>query len=140
MLGRSLAWPPTIAGLFATIAEPLTRLTRKMARFEWTEEAQQAFDALKKALVETTSLAFPFPYFYIHLQLHRLLVCCRPKCSAVGLVHCASSSARFAVGIVALRCEQCSPIRHRLCNLHRFLMLPTTEAGQTLAPHLCLCR
>ena len=25
---------------FATIAEPLTRLTRKMARFEWTEEAQ----------------------------------------------------------------------------------------------------
>jgi len=44
---------------FATIAEPLTRLTRKMARFEWTEEAQQAFKALKKALVEATSLAFP---------------------------------------------------------------------------------
>jgi len=40
---------------FATIAEPLTRLTRKMARFEWTEEAQQAIEALKKALVE----AFP---------------------------------------------------------------------------------
>jgi len=46
---------------FATIAEPLTRLTRKMARFEWTEEAQQAFNALKKALVEATSLAFPLP-------------------------------------------------------------------------------
>jgi len=44
---------------FATIAERLTRLTRKMARFEWTEEAQQAFEALKKALVEATSLAFP---------------------------------------------------------------------------------
>jgi len=42
---------------FATIAEPLTRLTRKMAGFEWTEEAQQAFDALKKALVE----CFPLP-------------------------------------------------------------------------------
>jgi len=28
---------------FATIAEPLTRLTRKMARFEWSEEAQLAF-------------------------------------------------------------------------------------------------
>jgi len=37
---------------FATIAEPLTRLTHKMARFEWTEKAQQAFDALKQALVE----------------------------------------------------------------------------------------
>jgi len=30
-----------------------------MARFEWTDEAQQAFDALKKALIEETSLAFP---------------------------------------------------------------------------------
>ena len=46
---------------FATIAEPLTRLTRKLARFEWTDEAQQAFDALKKALIEATSLAFPIP-------------------------------------------------------------------------------
>jgi len=46
---------------FATIAEPLTRLNRKMARFEWTEEAQQVFEALKKALVEATSLAFPLP-------------------------------------------------------------------------------
>jgi len=46
---------------FATIAEPLTRLTRKMARFEWTEEAQLSFEALKKALVEATSLAFPVP-------------------------------------------------------------------------------
>jgi len=43
---------------FATIAEPLTRLTRKMARFEWTE---LSFEAVKKALVEATSLAFPVP-------------------------------------------------------------------------------
>jgi len=46
---------------FATIAEPLTRLTRKMARFEWSEEAQLAFETLKKALVEATSLAFTVP-------------------------------------------------------------------------------
>jgi len=32
-----------------------------LARFEWTDEAQQAFDALKKALIEATSLAFPLP-------------------------------------------------------------------------------
>ena len=30
-----------------------------MARFEWSEEAQLAFETLKKALVEATSLAFP---------------------------------------------------------------------------------
>jgi len=47
---------------FATIAEPLTCLTRKMARFEWTEEAQLSFEALKKALVEATFLAFPVPH------------------------------------------------------------------------------
>jgi len=32
-----------------------------MARFEWSDEAQQAFEALEKALVEATSLAFPVP-------------------------------------------------------------------------------
>lgn len=46
---------------FATIAEPLTRLTRKQARFEWSDEAQEAFDSLKRALVDATSLAFPYP-------------------------------------------------------------------------------
>jgi len=47
---------------FATIAEPLTRLTKKFVKFEWTEEAQEAFDALKQALIEASSLAFPFPH------------------------------------------------------------------------------
>jgi len=32
-----------------------------MARFQWSEDAQLAFEALKKALVEATSLAFPVP-------------------------------------------------------------------------------
>jgi len=36
-------------------------LTCKNSRFEWTDESQQAFDALKKALCEATSLTFPFP-------------------------------------------------------------------------------
>ena len=46
---------------FATIAEPLTRLTRKQARFEWGDEAQGAFDSLKQALMDASSLAFPYP-------------------------------------------------------------------------------
>ena len=46
---------------FALIAEPLTRLTRKQTRFEWSDEAQEAFEKLKKALAEATSLAFPYP-------------------------------------------------------------------------------
>ena len=46
---------------FATLAEPLTRLTRKQIRFEWSDEEQKAFDALKQALIESTTLAFPHP-------------------------------------------------------------------------------
>ena len=45
---------------FATIAEPVTRLTRKQTRFVWTSEAQEAFDKLKQALIDATSLAFPY--------------------------------------------------------------------------------
>ena len=47
---------------FATTTEPFTRFTHKMARFEWTEEAQRAFDALEKAVVEVTSLAFLYQH------------------------------------------------------------------------------
>jgi len=46
---------------FATIAEPLTRLTQKNVHFEWSQEAQDAFDKLKQALQDATSLAFPHP-------------------------------------------------------------------------------
>jgi len=45
---------------FATIAEPLTRLTKVQARFIWTDEAQAAFDKLKQALIDACSLAFPY--------------------------------------------------------------------------------
>ena len=46
---------------FASIAEPLSRLTKKSAKFEWTDEAQEAFASLKRALIDVTSLAFPYP-------------------------------------------------------------------------------
>jgi len=46
---------------FATIAEPLTRLTRKGCTFVWADEAQEAFLRLKSALVDAATLAFPQP-------------------------------------------------------------------------------
>ena len=46
---------------FAKTAEPLTALTRKGTRFLWSDEAQNAFDALKAALLLTPVLAFPVP-------------------------------------------------------------------------------
>ena len=35
---------------FAKISEPLVELTRKIARFKWNQQKQQAFDLLKTAL------------------------------------------------------------------------------------------
>lgn len=33
----------------------------KSAKFEWTDEAQEAFESLKRALTDVISLAFPYP-------------------------------------------------------------------------------
>ncbi len=44
---------------FATIAEPLHALTKKGARFIWTDSCQHAFDQLKQKLTDTEVLALP---------------------------------------------------------------------------------
>ena len=49
-----------IAG-FATVAEPLTRLTRKGTKFVWTEETDAAFQKLKQCMLDVPTLAFPYP-------------------------------------------------------------------------------
>ena len=49
-----------IAG-FATIAEPLTRLTRKGTKFIWSSEADEAFVRLKTAMLGVPTLAFSCP-------------------------------------------------------------------------------
>ena len=44
---------------FATIAAPLTQLTRKNARFVWDEACQEAFDGLKAVMAGAPVLPFP---------------------------------------------------------------------------------
>jgi len=46
---------------FANIAEPLTRLTKKGTKFIWTDDAQNAFEKLKQAVIEASTLSFPYP-------------------------------------------------------------------------------
>ena len=45
---------------FSKIAVPLTSLTKKNAKFEWTDECEQSFQELKKRLVTTPILTLPF--------------------------------------------------------------------------------
>ena len=49
----------------ATIAEPLTRLTRKFQKWQWTETETQTFQHLKNALVKEVTL----PHFDASLPL-----------------------------------------------------------------------
>jgi len=44
---------------FSTIAAPLYNVTRKDSEFRWTAECQEAFDELKRRLVEEPILALP---------------------------------------------------------------------------------
>jgi len=46
---------------FAAIAEPLSRLTRKNTSFTWTNETQESFDKVKRALLDAGALAYPNP-------------------------------------------------------------------------------
>ncbi|CAI2345915.1 unnamed protein product [Caenorhabditis sp. 36 PRJEB53466] len=44
---------------FAGIAEPLTKMSRKNVKFEWDQPQEDAYQTLKKALVEEPILGFP---------------------------------------------------------------------------------
>ena len=44
---------------FSMIASPLTKLTQKHAKFEWTDECEQAFQELKCRLTTTLVLTLP---------------------------------------------------------------------------------
>jgi len=46
---------------FAKIAEPLSRMTKKNTPFMWTDETQQSFEDLKRALLDVSTLAYPTP-------------------------------------------------------------------------------
>lgn len=46
---------------FSEIALPLINLTKKHARFEWTDKCQEAFDKLKEMMCEAPTLSFPDP-------------------------------------------------------------------------------
>jgi len=46
---------------FAKIAEPLSGMTKKYTPFMWTDETQQSFEELKRALLDVDTLAYSTP-------------------------------------------------------------------------------
>ena len=45
--------------IFGEVARPLTLLTRKNVRFQWSKEAQEAFNLLEDKLIKSPILAYP---------------------------------------------------------------------------------
>jgi hypothetical protein len=52
---------------FSIIAKPLSMLTHKNVRFEWTSECERSFQVLKEKLVTAPILTLPKPskHFYL---------------------------------------------------------------------------
>jgi hypothetical protein len=44
---------------FAKIAMPLTHLTKKGVKFEWTDKGEESFQELKNCLISALVLALP---------------------------------------------------------------------------------
>ena len=55
---------------FASIAAPMTKLTKKGARFIWTPNYEQSFQGLKKRLVSAPILSLPQSNNDFNLQYH----------------------------------------------------------------------
>ncbi|XP_073064159.1 uncharacterized mitochondrial protein AtMg00860-like [Primulina eburnea] len=56
---------------FSSIAIPLTKLTQKNSKFQWSEECEQSFETLKKKLTSTPVLVLPTegkPSTVMHLK------------------------------------------------------------------------
>ena len=53
------SWYRDFCPNLSTIAEPLQRLQRKGVKWEWTEQCQKSFEAVKSLLLSDTVLAFP---------------------------------------------------------------------------------
>lgn len=47
---------------FSNVAYPLTRLTQKDRKFEWSEDCEQAFNSLKHLLTTAPILSYPSTY------------------------------------------------------------------------------
>ena len=46
---------------FATLARPLNRLTSRDVPFEWKEDEEKAFQALRSLMIQAPVLAYPQP-------------------------------------------------------------------------------
>ncbi|MEW8092744.1 MAG: reverse transcriptase domain-containing protein [Candidatus Thiodiazotropha endolucinida] len=102
---------------FSARASPLTKLTRKKAKFQWSEECDHAFLDLKDCLINSPILAFP-------------------RCSGTFVLDCDASS--YALGgvlsqlqdeeerVIAYASHTLNPAQQQYCTTKRELLAVVT--------------
>ena len=98
---------------FAHIAAPLVRLTEKNAKFCWDQSCVEAFDTLKKKLIEAPVLAYP--------QSEGLLIL-DTDASNVSISGCLSQVQNGVEKVLAYGSKALSSAQRRYCTTKRELL------------------
>ena len=98
---------------FATIAAPLTKLTEKYSRFSWSEACVEAFDTLKKKLINAPVLAYP---------QHEGLLILDTDASSVSISGCLSQVQNGEERILAYGSKSLSSAQQKYCTTKRELL------------------
>ena len=105
---------------FSTIAKPLSHLTSKDTEWEWNEECQQAFEALKCKLVEAPVLGYPDPVLPYILDT---------DASAVGVGAVLSQVQDGKERVIAYFSKTLSPPERNYCVTRRELLAVIKAVG-----------
>ena len=111
---------------FATVAKPLHHLTSKGVEWDWSEEAQQAFEELRRRLVTAPILGYPDP------QLTYIL---DTDASDVGVGAVLSQEQEGVERVIAYFSKMLTPAEKNYCVTHREL-LAVVKAVKHFRPYL----
>ena len=112
---------------FATIASPLTCLTRKKVPFVWTESCQNSFDRLRDCLSSAPVLSYPLRDTPFILDT---------DASNTGLGCVLSQVQNGVERVIAYSSTSLNRAQQRYCVTHREL-LAVVEAVKRFRPYLC---
>jgi transposase InsO family protein len=111
---------------YATLAKPLTLLTGKNIKWEWSEEASVAFRSLKRSLINSPILAYPDPKIQYILDT---------DASGVGVGAVLSQIQEGEERAVAYYSKTLSPAERNYCVTRREL-LAVVKAMKHFRPYL----
>ena len=102
---------------FAETAKPLTRLTRKNAKFVWTNECESAFFELKHALIYVPVLSFP---------KERGIFILDTDASLRGIVSVSSQELEGVEKVIAFASKTLNSAQQNYCTTKRELLAVVT--------------